>query len=313
MSEKDPIEELFRENQHGLDEKPRDLIWDRIEERLDEKSVVKKKSNFWKYGAAATIAVGLTLGVWAILNNQNYPKSEMTTPQMVLEEPAEINEENASEILDKLEENQDAIVLHESKEALPEAEMEVPKVRQTLPEPPTVEESALEDKLETYTEKPAPVSISSAPAMESPKKAKETEVIVFRGETPEKKEGNYVVRNKSETTDYELYEGRRLGNVADSKISYDQIESDTLKVVAFWVNISNAGIQYTISSNKKGSAIFTNPNVGFPKKIIVNHNKDNLTIFYEGDEKQKNSKESKEIQKYVNENKNSIFYPIEID
>ena len=42
MSEKDPIEELFRENQHGLDEKPRDLIWDRIEERLDEKSVVKK-------------------------------------------------------------------------------------------------------------------------------------------------------------------------------------------------------------------------------------------------------------------------------
>lgn len=299
MSEKDPIEELFRENQHGLDEKPRDLIWDRIEERLDEKSVVKKKTNFWKYGAAATIVMGLTLGVWAILNNQNQVKSEMAAPQMVLEESVEINEENASEILDRLEENQDAIVLHETKEALPEAEMEAPKIREILPEQPVVEESVLEDRLETYTEKPAPAIVSAAPAMESPKKAKESEAIVFRGETPEQKEGNYVLRNKSEVADYELDESRRLGNSAFG----DTSAPPQMFTQQISIPVKNVWIQYDVISLNDSLIVFENQNVAYPTQIKFQSKKDSVQVIYSGKNSKKNSAESKIIQKFVNQNK----------
>lgn len=299
MSEKDPIEELFRENQHGLDEKPRDLIWDRIEERLDEKSVVKKKTNFWKYGAAATIVMGLTLGVWAILNNQNQVKSEMAAPQMVLEESVEINEENASEILDELEENQDAIVLHETKEALPEAEMEAPKVRQNQSEPSFYEESNLENRLETYTEKPAPAIVSAAPAMESPKKAKESEAIVFRGETPEQKEGNYVLRNKSEVADYELDESRRLGNSAFG----DTSAPPQMFTQQISIPVKNVWIQYDVISLNDSLIVFENQNVAYPTQIKFQSKKDSVQVIYSGKNSKKNSAESKIIQKFVNQNK----------
>ena len=299
MSEKDPIEELFRENQHGLDEKPRDLIWDRIEERLDEKFVVKKKPNFWKYGAAASVVVGLTIGIWAILNNQNQVKSEMAAPQMVLEESVEINEENASEILDKLEENQDAIVLHETKEALPEAEMEAPKVRQNQSEPSFYEESNLEDRLETYTEKPAPAIVSAAPAMESPKKAKESEAIVFRGETPEQKEGNYVLRNKSEVADYELDESRRLGNSAFG----DTSAPPQMFTQQISIPVKNIWIQYDVISLNDSLIVFENQNVAYPTQIKFQSKKDSVQVIYSGKNSKKNSAESKIIQKFVNQNK----------
>lgn len=300
MSEKDPIEELFRENQQGLNEKPRDLIWDRIEERLDEKSVVKEKPNFWKYGAAASVIIGLTIGIWAILNNNQNPiNTEMAAPQMVLEESVEINEENASEILDKLEENQDAIVLHETKEALPEAEMEMPKVRQTLPEPPVEEESVLEDQLETYTEKPAPAIVSAAPAMESPKKAKESEAIVFRGETPEQKEGNYVLRNKSEVVDYELDEGRRLGNSAFG----DTSAPPQMFTQQISIPVKNVWIQYDVISLNDSLIVFENQNVAYPTQIKFQSKKDSVQVIYSGKNSKKNSAESKIIQKFVNQNK----------
>ncbi|MBA5628795.1 hypothetical protein [Moheibacter lacus] len=299
MSEKDPIEELFRENQHGLDEKPRDLIWDRIEERLDEKSVVKKKPNFWKYGAAASVVVGLTIGIWAILNNQNQVKSEMAVPQMVLEESVEINEENASEILDRLEENQDAIVLHETKEALPEAEMEAPKIRQTKPEPTVEKESNLEDRLETYAEKTAPAIVSAAPAMESPKKAKESEAIVFRGETPEQKEGNYVLRNKSEISDYELDESRRLGNSAfGTTDSPHQMLTHQISIP-----VKNVWIKYDVISLNDSLIVFENQNVAYPTQIKFQSKKDSVQVIYSGKNSKKNSTESKIIQKFVNQNK----------
>lgn len=299
MSANDPIEEMFRDNRHGLDEKPRDLLWDRIEERLDEKSVQKKKVEWWKYATAASVVVGMMLGVWAILNNQNQVKSEMAVPQMVLEEPAEISEENASEILDKLEENQDAIVLHESKEALPEAEMEVPKVRQNQSESNFYEESNLEDRLETYSEKPAPAIVSAAMAMESPKKAKEKEVVVFRGETPEQKEGNYVSRNKSEIADYELDESRRLGNSAYS----DSSASHQMFTQQISIPVKNVWIQYDVISQNDSLIVFENKNVAYPTQIQFQSKKDSVQVIYSGKNSKKNSAESKTIQNYVNKNK----------
>ncbi len=314
MNTNDPIEELFRNNQHGLDEKPRDLLWDRIEERLEEKSIQKRKTEWWKYATVASVVIGMMIGVWALLNNENTINSEMTNPQIVLEDASEINKENVSEILDKLEENKQSVVIREEKKSAPEimeSESEV--------EPPKIAMSPVYDAEDAMTyenvlQNPPEPAIEMESAKPAAKAKEESEIVVFRGSTPEKKDGNYIKRNETaSSTTIREEDMRRIGNMADASVMYEKIESDTLKVFGFWVKISNARIQYNRSSDINGIAIFTNFNVGFPKKIIVNHNSDNFIISYEGDEKQRNSKESKEIQKYVNENKSNIFYPIDIE
>src|SRR5690606_23370659 len=115
MSAKDPIEELFRDNQHGLDEQPRSLVWDKIEERLDEKTVQKKKLNVWKYAVAASVVFAVGIGLFALLNNQNQATKIPSQQEISYEKPVEINSENASEILDKIEEKNQSVVINEKK------------------------------------------------------------------------------------------------------------------------------------------------------------------------------------------------------
>ena len=66
-----------------------------------EKSVQKKKVEWWIYATAASVVVGMLIGVWALINDPNPVSKQENPTQMVYEAPLEINEENASEILDK--------------------------------------------------------------------------------------------------------------------------------------------------------------------------------------------------------------------
>ncbi len=310
MSTNDPIEEMFRDNRQGLDEKPRDLLWDRIEERLDEKSVQKKKVEWWKYATAAAVVGGMLIGVWALIKDPD-PVSKPENPiQMVYEAPLEINEENASEILDKLEENKQSVAIRDEKKPAPdivESEMENEPQRLELKLPETLEPEPVYDV--------APMEeISAAPVMESPKMAKENETIVFRGETPEKKEGNYISQNKAKSQKYEKEDTRRLGNMADSSgVFYEETTSDSIIVNQFYVKTSTSDLKYKLISRKNDSIIYSNSTIKYPSEIIFIQNKKSIKVKYKGDENYKNSQESKEIQKYVNENKEWIFNTIAID
>lgn len=298
MNEKDPIEELFRENQHGLEESPRDLIWDRIAERLDEKQLAKKKNNWWKYGTVASILVGLTISVWAILNNPNNFNSEISAPQIVFEEPMEVNEENASEILDKLEENKQSVVIREEKKSAPdviENEMEnIPEpISLKIPEP--MKSEAVHDV--------APMAeMSTAPAMESSKKLEEGEVVVFQGESQKKKEDNYTLQSKSKSQKYEKEDTRRLGNMAETSGVYEY-KNQQNKIS---IPLKNSLIQYDLISRTDSSVLFQNEKIAYPNQIILTHANDSVSVIYSGKENKKNSKESQNIQNYIKENKSQI-------
>ncbi len=312
MSTNDPIEELFRDNQHGLDEKPRDLLWDRIEERLEEKSVQKKKTEWWKYATAASVVIGMVIGVWALLHDQDSLQKESTAPQIVYEKTMEVNEKNASEILDKLEENKQSVAIREEKKSVPEI------LESEMVQEPTT--SSL--KIPEPMMKPEPVydiapmaETSAAPALAKEKQvAAEEEIIVFRGTTPEKKEGNYVSQSKSKVDKYEMEDARRLGNIADtSEVFYENTTSDSILVNQFYVKTSTSDLKYKLISTKNDSLIYSNSTIKYPSEIIFIQNERSIKVKYKGDENYKNSQESKEIQKYVNENKESIFNTIVID
>lgn len=304
MSTKDPLEDLFRDNQHGLDEKPRDLIWDRIEERLDEKPVLKKKTKVWKYAVAACAVVGISLAGFIIINlnfSHEYPES---TSSIVLE--TEMNEEKATEILDQLEEEKTSIATTQSHSSAPEImeeKIEKPLLSKAKTRNPPIEEIAPYD---------APVMSAPAAAqmeMEMEKKLNkenQEEVLVFRSENPSKKEGNYILRN----TDME---NRRLGNSMEKSVLNEMVVSDS--IIANQINVitSNAHLKYKLISENKDILIYENSTIEFPKQIVFNLKNGDTKVEFKGNENHKNSIESKEIQKFVNENKNWLYNTIEID
>jgi hypothetical protein len=307
MSTKDPLEDLFRDNQHGLDEKPRDLIWDRIEERLDEKPVLKKKTKVWKYAVAACAVVGISLAGFIIINLNYSPEYPESTSSIVLE--TEMNEEKATEILDQLEEEKTSIATTQSHSSAPE-------IIESIPPEPTAKK-AIESQnpvAEVYAyDAPvmaAPAPVPSAKNEEFTKdkeiyQAEKEEILVYRGTTPAKKEGNYILSNKDSD--------RRLGNMAEKSASYDIFVSDTLKTSRFLVRTNKSDVFYDKISNSRDSVVYINSGIAFPSKIILIQEKNDSKIIFEGDPKFKNSTQSLEIQKYVNENKSWIFSVIEID
>lgn len=301
----DPIEELFRDNQHGLDEKPRDLLWGRIEDRLDEKQVQKKKTEWWKYVAAASFIMGIVTGAWVLMENESIQKPETVTPQIVSEETTEVNAENASDILDKLEEQKQSVVVKEEKKSAPEIienEGKTAEVQSPLKSPERMEAKVLYDAVHMS----APV-----PAME---KLKEEENVAYQDIAPEKKQESYILKNKPETADYTLDESRRLGNSAyPEKMELTALPDTLVFACQIWVKTSKGDIVYKISSSGRNSAVFKNAEIPYPSTISVKRENENFEVRYDGNLKKKNAKESKEIQKYINENKNSIFYPIEIE
>lgn len=279
MSANDPIEEMFRDNQHGLDEKPRDLIWDRIEERLDEKSVQKKKIQWWKYATAASVVAGMTIGIWALLNNPE-PVSKMESAPMVYEVPEEINEENASEILDQLEEKNQSVVIREEKKSAPEIYKEVgPAVEmKSVPEPVIEAASAI-----SYEE----TEISE-------EKMADEGAVVFRGDTPAKKEKNYISQKGLDE--------RRRGNMAITDTTY----SDSIFLRELQVRTKNYLINYTLVSEDENQIIFENTTIAYPSRIIFQKTNDSVQIQYEGKNSKRKSKESREILEFIEENKQEI-------
>lgn len=293
MSTNDPIEDMFRDNRHGLDEEPRDLIWDRIEERLDEKSVQKKKVQWWKYATAASLIMGTMIGIWALLNNPK-PVSQMESAPMVYETPEEINEENASEILNKLEENNPSVVIREEKKSAPEIieselENKPQQIELKLPEP--MKSEAVYDI--------APMEgVSAAPVMARAKISEESEEIAIST----KKESKAILQNPSQTELSEREDKRRLGN------SYFVPEKDSLssKFNFFDVLLKNKTIRYDLVSKSDSIYIFENAEIAYPKQIIFQKMKDSISIIYTGKNSKRNSKESKEIREFIEENKQGV-------
>lgn len=293
MSTNDPIEDMFRDNRHGLDEEPRDLIWDRIEERLDEKSVQKKKVQWWKYATAASLIMGTMIGIWALLNNPE-PVSQMESAPIVYETPEEINEENASEILNKLEENNPSVVIREEKKSAPEIienelENKPQQIELKLPEP--MKSEAVYDI--------APMEgVSAAPVMARAKISEESEEIAISA----KKESKAILQNPSQTELSEREDKRRLGN------SYFVPEKDSLssKFNFFEVLLKNKTIRYDLVSKSDSIYIFENAEIAYPKQIIFQKMKDSISIIYTGKNSKRNSKESKEIREFIEENKQGV-------
>lgn len=293
MSTNDPIEDMFRDNRHGLDEKPRDLIWDRIEERLDEKSVQKKKVQWWKYATAASLIMGTMIGIWALLNNPE-PVSQMESAPIVYETPEEINEENASEILNKLEESNPSVVIRDERKSAPEIienelENKPQQIELKLPEPM---------KSETVYDIAPMEEISAAPVMARAKISEESEEIAISA----KKESKAILQNPSQTELSVREDKRRLGN------SYFVPEKDSLnsKFNFFDVLLKNKTIRYDLVSKSDSIYIFENAEIAYPKQIIFQKMKDSISIIYTGKNSKRNSKESKEIREFIEENKQGV-------
>lgn len=289
MSANDPIEKLFRDNQHGLDEKPRDLLWSRIEEQLEEDLGPTKKRNWWKYGIAASLILGVVTATTVFLTNQNKKTIQLTEPAIVFE-PAEINEDNASEMLDKAEENKQSVATKVEKPNAPE--IVVPGIvseDHIINDPiyDVADEETIPEKLDEYE---APMMIPS-PA----NKAKD-EVLVYGN--LEKKEDKHIRKSKKETLDYELDNERRLGNASKITEVYPRQSLHQIQVP-----YGKSLLDYDLISQDSNQLIFVNSTVSFPTQIIFIDSADSIQVIYSGNEKNKNSKESSEIQRFINENK----------
>ena len=296
MSAKDPIEELFRDNQHGFDEQPRGLIWDKIEERLNEKSVQKKKLNVWKYAVAASVVFAVGIGLFALLNNQNQVINLPTQEEITYEETVEINQENASEILDKIEEKNQSVVINEKKTSAPEImenkleEKPAPKLK--VPEPKINPETV-------YDVAPVASKAYEAPIM------KETEAGIYADEKAKVAEETIASRTEvPENILSKKVDVRRMGNMAENPVGY---QSDSVSINQISVPLKNSTIQYHLVSKTDSISIYENTDIAYPSQIIFRQTNDSVLIIYSGKNSKRNSRESQEIQSYINQNKNAIF------
>lgn len=289
MSTNDPIEKLFRDNQHGLDEKPHDLLWSRIEEQLGGNSVGKKKNNWWKYGIAASLILGVVTVTTVFLTNHNKKTIQMTEPAIVFE-PAEINKGNASEMLDKAEENKQLVATKVEKPHAPEIVIpEIVNEDHIINDPiyDVADEEPISEKLDEYE---TPMMVPS------PANKAKGEVLVY-GDL-EKKEDNHIRKSKKETLDYELDNERRLGNVSKIAEVYPRQSLHQIQVP-----YGKSLLDYDLISQDSNQLIFVNSTISFPTQIIFIDSADSIQVIYSGNEKNRNSKESSEIQRFINENK----------
>lgn len=305
MSTNDPIEDLFRENQHGLDEKPRDLIWDRIEERLDERpNISKKKSNGWKYAVAACAVVGISLAGF-ILINQNYSPDQTVNSTSIALEEVEMTPEAATEILDQLEEKKDQIATTKTHSTAPDIiENEPLEIKSKKMDTPLQELKAVSEPEPSPIYEEAMEISAPAPAMAKESKVQmqdsQQEIIAFRGETPAKKEGNYILRNKE-------MDARRLGNMAEKSVSYDTIYIETI-VKQLTVKISSRTIKYDLVVSTNDSMVYENKKIAYPSKVSLFKTQNNkIEVQFKGNKKKENTTESREIQSFFEKNKIEIF------
>ena len=300
MNTKDPIEELFRDNQHGLDEKPRDLLWDRIEERLDEKPEAKKKTKVWKYAIAACLIVGISLAGF-ILINQNFAPEYPEESIIVLE--CEMNEQIGTEILDQLEEKNNSIATTQSHAPALEISDSKPLETASLPmkSPKKTEEISAYDASDSFTQALEEKKLEEIVLLPHQKAPVAKEKAVFYKESiPEEIEGNILMEAAN-------FEERRLGNKADKTIANVKTQSASADLKPIPFKLENETIYYFVEKQTQDSVVLMNQEVNYPTKIILSKNQNQMIqIQYFGKETEQNKEESKQILEYVQKNKNQI-------
>ena len=97
MIEDKKIENLFRDNQHKLDEMPSSMVWDKLEVRLEKRDLNRKQSGWRRLAVAATILIAVSMiGLWTYINplgnmmNQTaelFPKKELASEIIASDAP----------------------------------------------------------------------------------------------------------------------------------------------------------------------------------------------------------------------------------
>lgn len=281
---KDPIEELFQKNQHGFDENPRTEIWNKIEEKLNKQPTAPTthKTVWWKYAIAASVVLFIGIGIFDLMN-QNSTSNKVQQPQIVLEE-REITEENATEVLDKLEEAKTSVAI---------VEQEAPEEEQLIiPEPVYIEEEPMIE--EFYS--PAEVNDYPSEKRVSDKKTTDIESSDIN-KSKEVNKGLYGSEND------DIYiEEQRLGNRADAATQYPTHTTQQLQVP-----LKNHFLNYDLIYKDSEKLTFTNSSVSFPNQIVFKKVSDSIQVIYSGTKSKINSRESKLIQRYVNDNKSTLI------
>lgn len=160
---KNNIDKYFRklsEEQEPKAFKNMDAIWDKVEEKLDQKKK-KRVIPFWKYaGIAAAVLVLITVGSRFINQNPTVQNSESETTDIVL-----IEEEKIQEEFDSLHNSDDVVAFElampEKKEIIGNSETITTKEGKILQEvvkytPPVIVEKTVESEIvldDTYSEK----------------------------------------------------------------------------------------------------------------------------------------------------------------
>lgn len=160
---KNNIDKYFRklsEEQKPKAFKNMDAIWDKVEEKLDQKKK-KRVIPFWKYaGIAAAVLVLITVGSRFINQNPTVQNSESETTDIVL-----IEEEKIQEEFDSLHNSDDVVAFElampEKKEIIGNSETITTKEGKILQEvvkytPPVIVEKTVESEIvldDTYSEK----------------------------------------------------------------------------------------------------------------------------------------------------------------
>lgn len=159
---KNNIDKYFRrlsEEQEPKAFKNMDAIWDKVEEKLDQKKK-KRVIPFWKYaGIAAAVLVLITVGSRFINQNPTVQNSESETTDIVL-----IEEEKIQEEFDSLHNSDDVVAFElampEKKEIIGNSETITTKEVKILQEvvkytPPVIVEKTVESEIvldDTYSE-----------------------------------------------------------------------------------------------------------------------------------------------------------------
>ncbi len=69
MIEDKKIENLFRDNQHKLDEMPSPMAWDRLEVRLEKRDLNRTQSGWRRLAVAAAVLIAVSMiGLWTYIN-----------------------------------------------------------------------------------------------------------------------------------------------------------------------------------------------------------------------------------------------------
>lgn len=282
---KDPIEELFQKNQHGFDENPRTEIWNKIEEKLNNQPTtpITHKTVWWKYAIAASVVLFIGIGIF-VLMNQNATSNKVQQPQIVLEE-REITEENATEVLDKLEETKISVAIVEQE--APEEEKQL-----IIPEPVYIEEEPI---IEEFYH---PAEVHDYPSEKRVSGKKTTDI-----ESSDINESKEVNKDSYGSENDDIYiEEQRLGNRADAAAQYPTHTTQQLQVP-----LKNHFLNYDLIYKDSEKLTFINSSVSFPNQIVFKKVSDSIQVIYSGAKSKINSRESKLIQRYINDNKSTLI------